>query len=135
MLRLTHVSLLLPLHEVHSLESLSEIDLQRRSGLSIGAVRHADSWIDVLCLSDNLEPRRQLPATYRMCAILGMDEAFVALACSAVASIDDVLLTHQPLPACMQHPGMPIEALALRGDEVFCRTSAAELVASLVRPA
>jgi hypothetical protein len=128
LLRLANVALLVPLHEVQSLESVEDIDKTRRIGGSAGALRRADSWITVFCLSDNLEPQPELPAAFRMCAILASGGTLVGLACQAVSSVNDAALTHHPLPTCMRATHSPIRALANHGERVYCRTTAADLV-------
>jgi hypothetical protein len=128
LLRLANVALLVPLHEVQSLESVEDIDKSRRIGGSAGALRRSDSWVTVFCLSDNLEPQPDLPAAFRMCAILATGGTLVGLACHAVSSVDDAALTHHPLPSCMRATHSPIRALAKQGERVYCRTTAADLV-------
>jgi hypothetical protein len=128
LLRLASVALLVPLHEVQSLESVEDIDKSRRVGGSAGALRRADSWVTVFCLSDNLEPQPELPAAFRMCAILATGGTLVGLACHAVSSVDDAALIHHPLPTCMRATHSPIRGLAKQGERVYCRTTAADLV-------
>ena len=131
LLRLATVALLVPLHEIQSLESVEDIDKTRRAGSSAGALRRGDSWVSVFCLSDNLESQPDLPAAFRMCAILATGGAVVGLACHTVSSVDDAVLTHHPLPTCMRTTHSPIRSLAKQGERVYCRTTVADLLPSL----
>jgi len=133
LLRLANIALLVPLHEVQSLESVEDIDTARRLRGSAGAMRRADSWLTVFCLSDNLEPQSELPAAFRMCAILASGATLVGLACHAISSLDDVALTHHPLPTSMRAAPSPVLALASEGEQVYCRTTVADLVLFLER--
>jgi hypothetical protein len=135
LLRLANIALLVPLHEVQSLESVEDIDTARRLRGSAGAMRRADSWLTVFCLSDNLEPQPELPAAFRICAILATGDTLVGLACQAVSTVDDLALTHHPLPTCMRTAPSPIRALASEGEQVYCRTTVADLVPFLERAA
>jgi hypothetical protein len=127
-LQLTRIALLVPLHEVYSLESAIDIDSLRKSGRSVGAIRRAESWFSVFSLSDNLEPISTLQVTFRICAILATADAAVGLACRSVSSVDSAVLAHHPLPECMRTVRSPIQALTRHGEHIYCRTSLLDLV-------
>ena len=134
-LELASIALLVPLHEVYSLESAIDIDPTRNPGGSVGSIRNAGSWFTVFSLSDNLEPMSTLQDTFRICAILASPEAAVGLACRSVSSIEDAVLAHHPLPECMRAVGSPIQGLTRRDKNIYCRTSLQDLVALLEQAA
>ena len=127
-LELANIALLVPLHEVYSLESALDIDSTRKSDGSIGAIRNGESWFTVFSLSDNLEPISTLQSTFRICAILATNDAAVGLACRSVSSIDNAVLTHHALPECMRTAHSPVQALTRHGEHIYCRTSLRDLV-------
>jgi hypothetical protein len=134
-LQLAGIALLVPLHEVYSLESAIDVDSTRKSGGSVGAIRNAESWFTVFCLSDNLEPISTLQATFRICAILATADAAVGLACRSVSSVDSSVLAHHPLPECMRTVHSPIQGLTRHGEHIYCRTSLHDLVPLLEQAA
>jgi hypothetical protein len=134
-LHLENVALLVPLHEVYSLEPVLDIDPIQRSGSSVGGVRSADSWFAVFSLSDDLEPVATLPDTFRICAILARDHIAIAVACRGVSTFAAAVLARHPLPECMITPQSPIRELALHGDQVYCCTSVADLASLLEQTA
>jgi hypothetical protein len=128
MLRLSSIALLLPLTEVYSVESVLDLDPQRKSGGSVGAVNSAGEWFPVFCLSDNLEPVTTLPETFRVCAILGIGDVALALAGRSLSAVDNTTLKSQPLPDCMRTSRSPVRALAHDGQKIFCHTSLTNLL-------
>jgi hypothetical protein len=134
-LQLAKIALLVPLHEVYSLESAIDIDQTMRSGGSVGAIRSADTWFTVFSLSDDLEPASTLEAAFRICAILTTGHTAVGLVCRSVSSIDGSLLDQHPLPGCMRTLHSPIQGLVRHGEHIYCRTSASNLVLLLERTA
>jgi hypothetical protein len=133
-LRLAHVALLVPLNEVHSLELLSQIDTERRNPSTIGSVRVSDTWLPVLSLSDDLAPESQSNEPFRICAILASADNAIAIACREIVSVDAAAIVHHAIPPSMRTANSPIQALVRHGDEVFCRTSAADLARLLDSP-
>lgn len=130
-LNLESVALLVPLHEIYSLESARDIDSTRSAGGSVGAVRSADSWFSVFFLSDDLKPQTSLPDTFKVCAILAVGAVTLSLACRSVATLENTILDLQPLPECMRTAGSPIQALAHDGERLLCRTSMLALAAHI----
>lgn len=136
-LHLQGISLLVPMREVYTLESALDLDRQRRSGRSIGALRIADSWLAVFCLSDRLEPLATLSTEFKVCAVLASEGGAIAIACRSVETLAESGLTQIALPVCMRTAASPILGLTCnRGadrsiDRVYCRTSAAGLVSFL----
>jgi hypothetical protein len=133
-LHLQGISLLVPMPEVYTLESALDLDRERRSDRSVGALRVGDSWLAVFCLSDRLEPLAVLATECRVCAVLTSDAGAIGIACRGVETLAQGGLTEVQMPACMRTEGSPILGLTwVRGaddaiDRVYCRTSAAGLL-------
>jgi hypothetical protein len=120
--------LALPQGEVHTLESM--LDLQPdRQGWRIGWIAlHGQRW-PVYCPAPSLEPLASLPDARRICVMLTVADGLFGLACEAVATVDAERLETVALPACMSTPEHPIGALAHSGDDLLCITCAADLLA------
>jgi hypothetical protein len=127
-LQLVGVSLLIPLTEVYSVESVLDLDRHRKSKGSVGSVRSSGEWFPVFSLTDDLEITGTLPETFRVCAIVGIGNIALALAGRSLVALDNSTIHHHPLPECMRTPRSPVRALAYDGQRILCETSVNDLV-------
>jgi hypothetical protein len=70
-----------------------------------------------------------LPATWRICVMLGATGTLFGIVCEMVATIDEAEIQPFSMPTCMSHPTQPIRALALYQEQVLCITTANDLIA------
>jgi hypothetical protein len=126
-LALGEATLAVPQGEVHTLESLLDLEPDAQ-GPRIGWITlHGERW-PVYGASALLEPLASLPDRRRICVMLAVAGALFGLACESVSTVDAAHLDAVSLPACMAAPGHPISALAHSGDELLCITCAADLL-------
>jgi hypothetical protein len=126
-LSLGDATLALPQGEVHTLESMLDLEPDGQ-GLRIGWITlHGQRW-PVYCPSASLEPLASLPDARRICVMLAVGSELFGLACESVSTVDAEHLDAVALPACMSAPEHPISALARSDDDVLCITCAADLL-------
>ena len=121
---------LLPQAEIHSLESLLDIDREVRAPRGVGAIAFGGEWWPVYCLSGELRLLPQLPDSRRICVLLDNGADRFGLVCDQVETLAEAppLLA---LPACMGPPDSPIQALASLGEGLGCATNTEHLAALL----
>jgi hypothetical protein len=126
-LSLGDATLALPQGEVHTLESMLDLEPDGQ-GLRIGWITlHGQRW-PVYCPSASLEPLASLPDARRICVMLAVGSELFGLACESVSTVDAEHLEAVALPACMATPAHPISALASSDDDLLCITCAADLL-------
>jgi hypothetical protein len=126
-LALGDTTLALPQGEVHTLESVLDLEPDRE-GWRIGWIAlHGQRW-PVYCPAASLEPLASLPAARRICVMLAVGDGLLGLACESVSTVDAEHLESVALPACMSTPEHPISALAHSGEDLLCITCAADLL-------
>jgi hypothetical protein len=128
-LTLGSLILAVPQHEVHTLEPVLDIETAEPEGMRIGSIALAGSRWPVYCPSANLAAVSVLPATWRICVMLGATGTLFGIVCEMVATIDEAEMQPFPMPTCMSHPTQPIRALALYQEQVLCITTANDLIA------
>ena len=121
---------LLPQTEIHSLESLLDIDPDVRAPHSIGAIGLGGEWWPVYCLSGELQRLRQIPDSRRTCVLLDNRADRFGLVCDQAETLAEAPRLLE-LPACMRLTDSPIQALALLDGELGCVTTTEHLAALL----
>ena len=122
--------LLLPQNQVYALEP--GLDVVHAAGEDLGWIEVADGRWPVCCLSEDLQPVRQIPPGRNICALLHTDAGPFGVLCDQV-----VMLGHQaevdllPVPACMRTTAMRLRGLVLDGEHVLCVASAPDLLAGV----
>jgi hypothetical protein len=134
-LMLGSLALAVPQHEMHTLEPVLDIETAEPEGMRIGSIALAGSRWPVYCLSANLEAASVLPATWRICVMLGATGTLFGIVCEMVAMIDGAEIQSFSMPTCMSHPMQPIRALALYQEQVLCITTANDLIDFMAPPA
>jgi hypothetical protein len=126
-LTLGEATLALPQGEVHTLESMLDLEPDAQ-GLRVGWITlHGQRW-PVYCPSASLEPLASLPDARRICVMLAAGSELFGLACESASTVDAEHLDAVVLPACMSTPEHPISALARSDEDVLCVTCAADLL-------
>lgn len=110
--------LLLPQHEVRTLESVLDIRTAHPPVHGVGwlSFEHHD-W-PVYSMDAALNPLSAVPASQRICAILTLAEGYFGLLCSDVTTAQSSAVVLRPLPQAMAKSHTPLSALALFGDRV-----------------
>ena len=131
-----------PLYAVLSLDRLHLLLLQQEIAVLkpsldvklMGDVSGRAGWIDfkggrwpVYCLSAELEGLLEIPPNQRICVLLKKEDRYFGIVCAQVGTLQAAQLRLSPVPACMQSPWTPIQALTVGGKQVLCVTSAARL--------
>ncbi len=131
-LDLGHLSLLLPQHEIRTLETVLDVE-------GAGADTDAACWVGldgerwpVYCLSVDLEALPAIPAERRICVVLHHKEGCFGLVCEQVGNLARNEFDLLAVPVCMRMPETPIRALAVQGEQVHCVTTSADLAGFLV---
>jgi hypothetical protein len=126
-LTLGDTTLALPQGEVHTLESMLDLEPDQQ-GLRIGWITLRGQRWPVYCPSPSFEPLACLPEARRICVMLAAGADLFGLACESISTVDAEQLDADVLPACMAAPEHPIRALARSDDDVLCVTCAADLM-------
>jgi len=127
-LTLGGLRLLLPQDQVYALEPA--FDVAHPAGDDLGRIRvDGLSW-PVCCLSEELKPVREIPASRHVCVLLHAAAGLFGVLCDRVLLSEgpggpDIL----PLPECMRTPHTRLRGLALQGGQVLCVTSVGDLLA------
>jgi hypothetical protein len=76
----------------------------------------------------------EVPATRRICVLLGHDDNFFGLVCDRVTTLEQSKFRLFPVPACMRTRSLVVSELALMDEAVMSVTSAAALARFLNPP-
>ena len=120
---------LIPQYQIHALEPV--FDVQRSKGGELGWITVAGVRSPVYCLSENLQPIREVSADRHICVLLDMGGGLFGVLCDQVAMLEQAELEIKPLPACIHTPDTPLRGLVLHDKKVLCVTSADDLLACL----
>ena len=126
-LTMDNLALLIPQHQVHALEPA--FDVRRSEGDDLGWIAVAGARSPVHCLSEDMQPTREVPAGRHICVLLDTGDGLFGVLCDQVVMLDQAGLEILPLPGCMRTPSTPLHGLVLHGERVLCVTSAQDLLA------
>lgn len=130
-LKLDALNLLVPQHDVRTLESSMDIDPSAPARAAIGWIEFRRERLPVYCLSQQLEPMTSAPTARRVVVVLDAGARAFGLLCSEVTLLEKLSSTVQEMPDAMMLPGSPIYALAMHEGAVACMSSAARILASV----
>jgi len=127
-LTLGELHLLLPQHQVYALEPA--FDVAYPAGEDLGRIQVDGMGWPVCCLSEELRPVREIPASRHVCVLLHVNAGLFGVLCDQVSLADgaggsDVL----PLPECMRTLHTRLRGLVLQEEQVLCVTSVEDLLA------
>ena len=123
------LELLIPQNQVHALEP--GFDVQHPDAGGVGWITVAGTRSPVYCLSRDLQPLREAPASRHICALLDSGAGLFGVLCDEVTMFEQAAHEITPLPACMGSADMPLQGLMLHGEQVLCVGSADDLLACL----
>jgi hypothetical protein len=109
--------LLLPQSEIYALKSVVDIDHSDKPPGGVGRIGFADGRWPVYALTRDFTLMADIPASRRLCILLGQTEGYLGLVFDNLTTLQINLLKHYPLPPCMKNPNSPLQALAILGDE------------------
>lgn len=122
--------LLLPQHEVVSLEAVMDIQREHARFPVAGLITLAGQAWPVYCLQgSSLAISLDLPPQRRICVLLHDGHYGLAVVCDQIEMLVRPPRARYPLPPCMAKPNSLIEWLAVHEETVSCVTTTARLAA------
>lgn len=125
-LQMGRLGLLIPQHQVHTLEP--SIDVQRMQGEGFGWLTLAGVRSPVYCLSEDLRSITEVPPDRHICVLLITHENKFGLLCTQVALFEPFELDIVPVPECMRMTNLPLRGLVIHGDRLLYLSSAQQLL-------
>lgn len=126
LLTIDQLALLIPQQQVRDIKLA--LDVQR-------SAEHEKCWITfagvnwpVYCVSEDLQPIRQLPIKRHNCVLLESGAGLLGVLCDQVEMLEQVGFKILPLPECMRTRDTPLQGLVLFGERVLCVTTAENLL-------
>lgn len=119
--------LLLPQHEICTLEPVLDVNTSDQPAHGVGWLRFEHNHWPVYSLDETLLPLPAMPSTQRICALLSYTDGYFGLTCSNVRTLQGTELRSRSLPAPMWNPESPLDGLVLYGDRVGVVSTASML--------
>lgn len=126
------ITLLVPQHDVHTLESMLDVAAEPNAVARYGTLTMNGEACPVYCLSASLETLRHPADDNRICVLLEHEGVLFGVACRSVGTLARNAVELFSLPGCMCTVDTVVTALALEGEDVMCVTSASALAGYLV---
>jgi hypothetical protein len=118
------LKLLLPHHEVHTLEPVADVETVEKQDEVVGWFTAGAVKIPIYCFSRHLAVLDTIPDVRRIAVLMTADATTIGILCDDLKIISRKQLNTHPLPQCMKVPGTPLTGLAMQKDTVFCLSSA-----------
>ena len=131
-LSIESLRLLLPHHQIRTLEPVSDIEKSQKPNAEIGWIVTEGAKIPVYCLSRDLAILDMIPHERRIAALLAADAGAIGILCDDLKIIAGKECTAHPLPDCMEVSGTPITGLVIHNDAVCCLSSTDQLLTYLI---
>ncbi len=106
------LELLIPQDDVISVESVYELSTKTDQHKYLGYIPFQGSRIPVYSLSENLQLMSFVADNRAQCVVLKYSAGWFALLCQEIKNFQLSDIRFEPLPACMNHPAMPLTHLA-----------------------
>jgi len=123
------LQLLVPQNQVQALEP--GFDVQHPDAGGVGWITVAGARSPVYCLSQDLTPLPEAPASRKICVLLESGAGLFGVLCDQVTMFERTEREIRPLPPCMGAAGTPIQGLMLHGEQVLCVSTADDLLTCL----
>lgn len=123
-LSIDDLRLLLPHHEVHTLEPVADLQTKQKKDHVVGWIMAGTVRIPIYCLSRDLIVLDTIPNVRRIAVVMITDEGSIGILCDDLKIIPRKQLAEQPLPYCMHAPDTPLTGLASQENTVYCLSSA-----------
>lgn len=126
-LSIDSLTLLLPHHEVHTLEPVTDLKTTQKQDKVAGWCVSGNTKVPIYCLSDEFEISDAIPNVRRMAVLINFYNGTIGLLCDDLNIISRKLLIEHPLPSPMRVKGTPLTGLATHENTVFCLSTANRL--------
>ncbi|HYN54775.1 MAG TPA: hypothetical protein VES38_08730 [Methylotenera sp.] len=123
LIKLGSLNLMLLQDGIRTLESIADLESKEPPANGIGWISFQGSAWPVYCLTEDLGIHDTLPESYRICALLSIENGFVGLVCNEVILMAKNEVRPQSIPVCMVSANSPITALVHYEDSMACLTS------------
>ncbi len=111
-------ALLIPQNEIRTLESVLDVHTSNQPPHGVGWLRFESNDWPVYSLDEALQPLSAIPATQRICALLGFEDSYFGLTCTNASTLRGTEKHIRPIPAAMLNLESPLCGLALHGDDI-----------------
>ena len=118
------VSLLLPLEQVVSLETVLDIEWNASEFGLLGQIKSGGTDRPVFSLGEDLQFVDELTEERKVCVCLGNNENGFGIICDQVNTLDSSEVELVDLPSCMETENTPVNALAIKDKQVMSVTNA-----------
>ena len=128
LIKLGSLNLMLLQDSIRTLESIADLesaDLESKEPPKggIGWIDFQGSAWPVYCLTEDLRISDTMPESYRICALLSIENGFVGFVCSEVILMPQNEIRPQPVPLSMVSTHSTITALVHYEDTMACLTT------------
>ena len=123
LIKISSLNLMLLQDGIRTLESIADLESNEPPKNGIGWISFQGREWPVYCLNEDLGIYNTLPESYRICALLSIENGFVGLVCNEVILMAKSEFRPQPIPVCMVSAHSPITALVHDEDSMVCLTS------------
>lgn len=105
--------LMIPQADVISVESIYELSPDAPNSLCLGHIIFRGNRVPVYSFSSAFELMGSVPENRVQCVILQHETGEFALLCENIQNIQLVDIRFEEIPACMNHPAMPLTHLSI----------------------
>ena len=127
-LSIDRLRLLLPHHQVRTLEPVSDIDLSKKQNREVGWLEAGEVKSPIYCFSRDLVVLETIPNERRIAVVMVADTGSIGVLCDDLNIMPrDDFISH-PLPVSMNTSGTPLTGLAIHDDAICCLSSANHLL-------
>ena len=123
-LNIAGLRLLLPQHDLRTVESASDVDDSEPEPYSVGWIKYQQKRWPTYCLSDDLALLSHMPPTCRACVLMAVGDGYIGIMSDDVIIMRKTPERQYELPAAMKMPETPIKFLLSLDDAIVCVTEA-----------
>ncbi|TNF39002.1 MAG: hypothetical protein EP315_00420 [Gammaproteobacteria bacterium] len=97
--------------DIHSFESVIDLDMDNRRGCSNGLIHLSGHDIPVYCFDDELRPLEEIPSSRNVCVV--MQNFSYGLICRETRLLNTGDVMVHDVPGCMRQPYLPVSGICL----------------------